>query len=218
MYDAGTFTEQSYHHLFEYKSSEVSTDDVVITGVRVAEKVTDDENGDGIVYYDTGKAGYVVSIEDNDLISGGNGKQISEYLGNKLIGMRFRKANISHLSDPTIEAGDIAFFTDRKQNTYPILVSRTVFSTGNFQNTVSSAETPQKNSDTRYSTQTKITLKIGKIQKSRFPITTRLFRCSQALSRSPLAYSRLRRRWKMVPQYSTYTTSLHWQNHRLSGR
>ena len=155
VYDAGTFAEMNYHHLYETTSSEVSTDDVVITGVRVAEKVENEESGDGIAYYDVGTAGYVVSIEDNSLISGGAGKQVSEYLGNRLIGMRFRKANISHLSDPTMEAGDIAFFTDRKQNTYPILVSRTVFSTGDFQNTVSSAETPQKNSDTRYSTQTK---------------------------------------------------------------
>ena len=155
VYDAGTFAEMNYHHLYESTSSEVSTDDVVITGVRVAEKVENEESGDGITYYDVGTAGYVVSIEDNSLISSGIGKKVAEYLGSKLIGMRFRKANISHLSDPTIEAGDIAFFTDRKQNTYPILVSRTVFSTGNFQNTVSSAETPQKNSDTRYSTQTK---------------------------------------------------------------
>lgn len=155
VYDAGTFAEMNYHHLYESTSSEVSTDDVVITGVRVAEKVENEESGDGITYYDVGTAGYVVSIEDNSLISSGTGKQVAEYLGSKLIGMRFRKANISHLSDPTIEAGDIAFFTDRKQNTYPILVSRTVFSTGNFQNTVSSAETPQKNSDTRYSAQTK---------------------------------------------------------------
>lgn len=154
-YDAGTFAEMNYHNLYESTSSEVSTDDVVITGVRVAEKVENEESGDGITYYDVGTSGYVVSIEDNSLISSGTGKQVAEYLGSKLIGMRFRKANISHLSDPTIEAGDIAFFTDRKQNTYPILVSRTVFSTGNFQNTVSSAETPQKNSDTRYSAQTK---------------------------------------------------------------
>lgn len=155
VYDAGTFAEMNYHHLYESTSSEVSTDDVVITGVRVAEKVENENSGDGITYYDVGTDGYVVSIEDNGLISGGAGKQVAKYLGNKLIGTRFRKANISHLSDPTIEAGDIAFFTDRKQNTYPILVSRTVFSTGNFQNTVSSAETPQKNSETRYSTQTK---------------------------------------------------------------
>ncbi|MCM1225790.1 MAG: hypothetical protein NC548_66235, partial [Lachnospiraceae bacterium] len=136
-------------------SSSIATDDVVITGIRVLEKTKDEENKDAIVTYQTGKDGYVVSIENNELIKGGTGQQIAGWLGQQLIGFRFRKAQITHSSDPTIEAGDVALWTDRKQNTYRIVISSTKFTTGGAQTTVSSAENPARNSATRYSAQTK---------------------------------------------------------------
>lgn len=160
--DGGTFEEmEGIHHIYSHYSAPViSTDDVVITGVRVLEKAKeqDEETGsekDAIITYQSGTDGYVVSIEDNELIQGGAGLQISNWLGEQLIGFRFRKASLSHASDPTIEAGDVAIVTDRKQNTYPIIVSSTRFSTGSAQSTESSAETPARNSAARFSAQTK---------------------------------------------------------------
>lgn len=156
VYNAGTFKETSqYHHIYEYKSSNISTDDVIITGVRITEKSKGEDKKNELITYNFGEDGYVISIENNELITNGIGKEIVKYLGERLVGFRFRKASISHLSNPTIEAGDIAYFSDRKNNVYPIIVSVTKFTTGNFQETTSAAESPQKNSETRYSVSTK---------------------------------------------------------------
>lgn len=153
--DGGSFSElNDIHHIYSNYSMSLSTDDVVITGIRVIEK-TDYENTEALNAYEVGNPGYIVSIENNSLISDGNGKQIANWLGEQLIGLQFRKANITHLNDPTIEAGDIAILTDRKQNTYKILVSSTSFQIGRNQRTISAAETPAKNSSTRYSAETK---------------------------------------------------------------
>lgn len=154
-FDGGTFVELKTVNIVSANySMDISTDDVVITGVRVIEKTKEDEK-DAIVTYQSGTDGYVVSIENNGLVQGGAGQQIVEWLGQQLIGFRFRRANVSHPSDPTMEAGDVGFLSDRKGNTYRIVVSSTRFTTGGAQNTVSSAENPARNSAARFSAETK---------------------------------------------------------------
>lgn len=154
-FDGGTFEGlNNVHNIYSNYSMDLSTDDVVITGVKILEK-TEENNQDAITTYQAGTEGYVISIENNELIAGGAGKQIVGWLGEQLIGFRFRRASISHASDPTIEAGDVGFFTDRKQHTYPIVISSTIFTTGGSQTTTSSAETPARNSAARYSAETK---------------------------------------------------------------
>lgn len=154
-YDGGTFEElRDVHHIYSLYSMDISVDDVVITGVRVVEKNKED-NKDAITTYQSGADGYVISIENNELIKGGAGESIVGWLGQQLIGFRFRKASVSHASDPTIEAGDVGFLTDRKQNTYRIVISSTKFTTGGSQTTTSSSENPARNSATRFSAETK---------------------------------------------------------------
>lgn len=155
VYDAGEFsTTRTVHYITSDYSSKISTDNVVITGVKVRKKLKDDTSGDGYVEYTSGTAGYMVGIEDNDLIQGTHGQDIADALGLELIGLSFRKADITHPSDPTIEAGDVAFFWDRKGRKYPIIISSTTFTAGNSQHTTSSAETPKKNSMQRFTAET----------------------------------------------------------------
>lgn len=154
-YDGGSFEElKAVHHIYSLYSMDISVDDVVITGVRILEKNKED-NQDAITTYQSGSDGYVISIENNDLIKGGAGEIIVGWLGEQLIGFRFRKASVSHASNPTIEAGDVGFLTDRKQNTYRIVISSTRFSTGGSQTTSSRAENPARNTAARFSAQTK---------------------------------------------------------------
>lgn len=150
-------------------NSDVATDDVVITGVNVMEKEdtvdTDSDieeeaeditsSNDGYTNYQTGTAGYLISIENNELIKDGAGQTVSGFLGEQLIGFAFRKATITHISDPTLEAGDVAILTDSKFDRYKILVSSTKFNTNNSQTTSSNAESTEKNSAVRYSAATK---------------------------------------------------------------
>lgn len=203
--DGGSFTGQSPMHVIASSYSHtLSTDDVVVTGIRVIEKVDTSNVSDyadpydntatysvgarcvynnnlyecitavtsaeefnqdkwqqlTILEYNSGADGYVIAIEGNDLIHGKtgddfNGQLIATHLGTDLIGVKFRKASITHPNNPSMEAGDVALFIDRKGNQYPIIVSSTTFSSRDSQNTTSSAETPKKNSDRRYSQSTR---------------------------------------------------------------
>lgn len=167
-FDSGFFDDtQKFHHIYSNYSSSISTDDVVITGVRILEK-SSDESSSEITTYQTGTEGYIVSIENNELIKNGAGANVVGWIGEQIIGFRFRKAQVSHASNPSIEAGDVGFLTDRKQKTYRIIISSTNFATRSSQSTSSSAETPLKNSASRFSESTKNYVDYRKeIQKER---------------------------------------------------
>ena len=156
--------EDETGHFFEIEdltSSSISTDDVVITGVKVIQETeTDDETVK--TEYLSGTEGYILSIEGNDLIQGQNGQTIADYLGGKLIGLRFRKLSVTHKSDPSMEAGDLCKVTDWRGRTYKTLVTGTNFQFGNNQKTECSAETPSRNSTDRFSQQTKNYVKLRK--------------------------------------------------------
>lgn len=142
------------YHIDSVYSSDVSMDDVVITGVRATYNVTIDDKEETLTYL-SGTEGYVIEIENNPMITGLTVQNIVNRLGTQLIGLRFRKANVSHSSDPTLEAGDVAILDDQKGNSYPLLITRTRFKVGSAQNTVCGAETPARKSAARYSEETK---------------------------------------------------------------
>lgn len=155
VFDGGRFGDRNdAHYIYSLYSMDISVDDVVITGVRIVEK-NKEEDKDVITTYQSGSDGYVISIENNELIKGGAGQTIAGWIGQQLIGFRFRKASFSHSSDPTIEAGDVGFLIDRKQNIYPIPITFTKFSTGSSQTTKASAQNPARNSAARFSAETK---------------------------------------------------------------
>lgn len=158
VYDDGDFTQvlKNVHVISETFSHKISADDVVITGVRILVKTNSDSgSGSEIVSYMEGTVGYVVEISNNELITESNVDEILGWLGVQLIGLTFRKANVSIPSDPSIEAGDVGIIFDRKGNNYPILISRTTFTPFGQQTVISSAQTPARNSAARYSAETK---------------------------------------------------------------
>ena len=146
--------QNEIHSIQSSFEKELSTDDVVITGVQITEVLSDGESGDAKTYL-SGTDDYVVSIENNDFLYDGLGEEVATWLGNQLIGLQFRSGQITHLSDPTIEAGDVAIFTDEKSNEYKLIVSGTTYTLNNSQVTRSSAETPVRNSSHRYSNETR---------------------------------------------------------------
>jgi len=170
VYDDGDFTQvlKNVHVISSTFSHSISVDDVVITGVRILVKAnSNSESGNEIVSHMEGTAGYVVEISNNELITESNVNDILGWLGVQLIGLTFRKANVSIPSDPSIEAGDVGIIFDRKGNNYPILISKTVFSPFGQQTVVSSAQTPARNSAARYSAETKNYVELRKqIKKS----------------------------------------------------
>lgn len=154
--DAGSFQdERPFHHITSLYQHNISVDDVVITGVRTTVKDDDTDSSRETITALTGTEGYVIDIANNDFITKTNATEIRTWLGQQLIGLTFRKASVTHPSDPSIEAGDIAFVYDRKGVEYPILVTRTVFQAFGMQTTTSGSDTPNRNSATRYSQITK---------------------------------------------------------------
>lgn len=137
------------HYFSGYSSHNLGVDDVVITGVQVKSK---EQNSEPIL---SGKKGYVISVENNPLITEDNKQSIADYLGKRLIGFKFRTLTASVLSDPSIEAGDVGFFYGLDHNYYPVVVSSVTFAAGNYTQIKSSAETPSRNKATTYSQETK---------------------------------------------------------------
>ena len=136
-YDGGTFLDMKrYHHIYRFQNLKVATDDVVITGI----KVTNED-----VSYLYGSEEYALEIQDNPLTTGRE-QEIATYLGNGIIGVRFRPLSLSGRSNPLIEAGDPAYVTDRKNNTYQCYITNYNFTIRQYMNISCDAASPQANS------------------------------------------------------------------------
>lgn len=168
--DGGNFTDYSggdnaengnfekmkkYHHMYSLGSQNINTDDICVTGINVqcSGESAENQETEAFLY---GTEGYVLSIEENPLIQEGYSKKVATYIGEVMVGKRFRPLSISCQSDPCIEAGDCACVTDRKQRTFFTVITNTTFSFGAMQTVESTAETPTEKNFTKYGSVTKI--------------------------------------------------------------
>ena len=141
--------------LSSFVSLSTHLDDVVITGIRVLQDIETD-NGQQTVTYQSGNDGYVLSVSGNKFVQGDQGSYIASMIAAKVVGVRFRGFSATCLSDPTIECGDSIILVDRKGRRYKSIVTNNTFQPGNFQNLSCGAETPARNSETRYSQITQV--------------------------------------------------------------
>jgi len=159
VYDGGDFAElDNIATIKGLSSQDICVDDTVIAGVRILIKdKTADSNQDilSYVYPSNYTEGFVVEVSDNEFITTDNVQTILTHLGTLLYGMTFRKLNVTQLSDPSIEAGDIGLVIDRKQHSYAIIVTRCTFKIGSMQTIVCGSESALNNSSTRFSQATK---------------------------------------------------------------
>ena len=152
--DGGTFEGQKlYHHLYSLGSQSINTDDICISGIAI--KPMSDSNSEETYLY--GEDGYVLLLENNPLIqSMADAETIATYIGERMVGKKFRPLSITCQSDPCIEAGDCACVTDRKQRSFFTVITNTTFSFGALQRIECTAETPTEKNYTKYSAATKI--------------------------------------------------------------
>lgn len=154
--DGGTFEQtKRYHHFYDFSSTPtVSVDDVVITGIQVS-YTEDDETYTKLF----GTKGYVLPIEDNPLIQSREDADIvANVVGAKIVGMRFRPLSANVLSDPSVQAGDpcyVSIRTSRGYITYQSFVTSLAYTVSQRMRISCDAETPSRNSSTRYSAETK---------------------------------------------------------------
>lgn len=163
--DGGTFTDAlPYHHIYSFSSLSVSTEDVVITGIRVTAADSEDTAGKKIEgeTYLCGAEGYVLDVSGNPLIEAGKAKDVAEYLAGRVVGMRFRPFQASAIGDPSWEAGDAAVVTDRKGNSYYTYLTNITYSTGGYASISCDAEPAARHSADRYAEINKIVADIKK--------------------------------------------------------
>lgn len=91
-----------------FTSPTVSSDDIVITGI----KLTNRENE--TMY---GSTGYVLELE-NDLVVDSDLDTVVAQIGDSIIGAKFRNMSGELAYNPLIEFGDMAYTYDRKWNRY----------------------------------------------------------------------------------------------------
>lgn len=167
--DGGTFTEaRNYHNIYTQKDLNVATDDVVITGVKVTVTSKEDKTKDVNVL--AGKEGYVVSISDNPFISAEKAQTVANYIFKKIGGMRFRPLDVTLLSNPLIESGDVALVTDRKQNTYSCFISNRAFTVGSGTKISCDAENASRNSADKFSNETKAIVQAREVAQAQLSV------------------------------------------------
>lgn len=132
-----------YHVLSNFpEEPEISTDDVVITGLSTTyKKVVNGEEQE--LEYLYGKEGYVLSI-DNPLISGKEQEALG-LIGKWIVGIEVRPFTATHTAYPTAEFMDPAYVVDTKNNVYETFLTDIEFeymSTTSFSN---STESPARN-------------------------------------------------------------------------
>lgn len=120
----------------------ICTDDVTITGTEVVVGETTAKSG---------ADGYRLSISDNILLAEDKAQETATYLGNKLIGLKFRPLSVTCKSDPSIEAGDRITVRDEKGNEYETVVTSATFAVLESQKIACNAASPTINGGKRLS-------------------------------------------------------------------
>ena len=169
-----------YHHIVSWSSLTVGTDDVLITGVRVV--ATSSDNTEFVGFY--GSEGYVLEVRGNDLIGVSDVQSVAASIGLNVIGLRFRTYNGACLGDPTIEASDLIWITDRKNRSYRSLICGTCFKLGQYQNLYCGAATPSRHSAVSYSESTRAIVKTRQeIRKSLADYDSRVSSMAELIAR-----------------------------------
>lgn len=104
--ESATDTSEKLKDFFE--SPTVSSDDIVITGIKL-------KNRENEAMY--GSAGYVLELE-NDLVNDVDLDTVAAQIGDSIIGAKFRNMSGELAYNPLIEFGDMAYTYDRKWNRY----------------------------------------------------------------------------------------------------
>lgn len=91
-----------------FTSPTVSSDDIVITGIKL-------KNRENEAMY--GITGYVLELE-NDLVADSDLDTVAAQIGDSIIGAKFRNMSGELAYNPLIEFGDMAYTYDRKWNRY----------------------------------------------------------------------------------------------------
>ena len=121
----------------------VFTDDVVVTGLRVAT-----DGGEPATY---GADGYVLEVSGNPLVQAGEEQAVATLVGPRVVGLTFRPLTVNALGDPTLEAGDAIAVVDRLGRRYRSYATRASWRLGSRETYACEADSPGRNTAEGYS-------------------------------------------------------------------
>lgn len=142
--------------LEDYVSSPtLSSDDIVITGIRVKNKESESLFG---------TAGYVLELENN-LLSDSDLGTVAAWIGGNLVGARFRNLQGDLLYNPLLEFGDMARSFDRNGNGYLTPITDVSSPLNGITTIKTQADDPIRNSSTYMSEATKALVEARQLVK-----------------------------------------------------
>lgn len=133
--DGGNFTDYSPPNITKIKPPTVSTDNVVITGVKV------EYNKKEVLL---GNEDYLIIVKDNPFVSGKE-NEVCQYLANRLIGLSFRPLSCQMVNNPLFEPFDSCYVYDRKGNEYFTLFNSVNYTISGFTTLSCNAEDSVRN-------------------------------------------------------------------------
>ena len=141
----------------------LSSDDIVITGIRLKNgETSDDNNTDYSGMY--GEEGYVLELE-NELIDSDQLETVASIIGEQLVGVRFRNLEGDLIYEPTVEFGDMVYTYDRLGNKYVTPLTDVSGNVGGLTTVKTQAEDPIRGSSNFYSDSTKAIVAARKMVK-----------------------------------------------------
>lgn len=142
--------------LEDYVSSPtLSSDDIVITGIRVKNKESESLFG---------TAGYVLELENN-LLSDSDLGTVAAWIGGNLVGARFRNLQGDLIYNPLLEFGDMARSFDRNGNGYLTPITDVSSPLNGITTVKTQADDPVRNSSTYMSAATKALVEARQLVK-----------------------------------------------------
>lgn len=142
--------------LEDYVSSPtLSSDDIVITGIRVKNKESESLFG---------SAGYVIELENN-LLSDSDLRTVAAWIGGNMIGARFRNLQGDLIYNPMLEFGDMAYSFDRNGNKYLTPITDVSSPLNGITTVKTQADDPIRNSSTYMSEATKALVEARQLVK-----------------------------------------------------
>lgn len=141
----------------------LSSDDIVITGVRLKNGETND-NTDTDYSGMYGEEGYVLELE-NELIDSDQLETVASIIGEQLVGVKFRNLEGDLVYEPAVEFGDMVYTYDRLGNKYVTPLTDVSGNVGGLTTVKTQADDPIRGSSNFYSDSTKAIVAARKMVK-----------------------------------------------------
>lgn len=116
-------------------SHDLRTDDIEITGVKVT-------TSDGTKTETRGESGYMLTITSNPFITADNVAAIADKIGAAVTGIKYRPGDVSIMSNPAIEPGDVLRVNTGQETGVIVIASTVTYTVSRLQESITSDAEP----------------------------------------------------------------------------